>query len=579
MAGFFESYRRLTPFLRPYRYVVLGALACTVGFVLTTPAMAHLVERLTRFIGNGDLQAITELTGMSIGIIVVRGLCQYGQDTLMAKAALRGANDLRNHVHAHVQTLDLGWLAGQRTGDLSYRLTEDIDRIGEVTRKFFHQFIPCVLTATAVLAYLLFLNWQLTFLTLIVTPFIGWLFGWFGNRLLVQSRRSQGQIADLSALLVETFSGIRIIRGFAAEKYEQGRFETLSDQNRLARFRAEQIKAIQYPVIGLLQGTGVLLVFWVAAWQISQGNLTPPQFAGFAAGIAFLIDPVVLITSNLNELREVQASAERVGELLEVQPTVLEAPDARVLPPVQGLIELRNITFGYADARPVLSQINLRVEPGEVVALVGPSGSGKSSLVNLLPRFYDTQSGTVCIDGIDVREVTFKSLRRQIGIVPQETMLFSGTIAENIAYGSEGRSPVEIEEAARIANAHDFILELPAGYQTLVGERGVNLSGGQRQRVAIARAVLLDPKILILDEATSALDNESEALVQEALNRLMRGRTVVVIAHRLSTVRDADRILVLERGQITETGNHGSLLDRGGLYAQLYNRQFERTPV
>jgi ATP-binding cassette subfamily B protein len=547
------------------------------------PVVAYLVERLTRFLSIGNLQAISELALITVGVFIVRGLLQYGQDTLMAKASLAAITDLRSHLYRHLQTLDLGYLASQQTGDLTYCLTTDVDRVGEAMRRFFHQFIPCVLTIVAVVGYLIYLNWQLTIVTLLIAPLIGWLFGWFGERLQKLSDMSQGQIAGLSSLLTEVLSATRVIRGFAAEDYEQQRFDALSQQNSRARFRTEQIKAVQYPVIGLLQAISVVLVFWVAAWQISSGNLEPAQFAAFAAGIGLLIDPVVMITGNLNELRVAESSARRVFDLLDVYPTVLEAPDAHPLPPVQGSIELRGIEFGYTDERPVLCGVDLRVEPGEVVALVGPSGSGKSSLVNLLPRFYDPQRGAVLIDGIDVRTVTFKSLRRQIGIVPQETLLFSGTIAENIAYGREDfdweRDLPEVERAARIANAHDFIMEQPDGYRTLVGERGTKLSGGQRQRIAIARAVLLDPKILILDEATSALDNESEALVQDALNKLMKDRTVIIVAHRLSTIRDADRILVVERGRIIQAGDHLSLLDQGGLYAQLYNRQFERTPV
>lgn len=576
-----KSYRRLTPFLVPYQKTILAALGCTLGFVITMPALAYLVEKLTSFLSAGNLQAITELAVIAVGMFIVRGLFQYGQDTLMAKAALQAITDLRKHVYQHLQTQDLAYLASQRTGDLTYCLTADIDRLGETVRRFFHQFIPCVLTIIAVLGYLIYLNWQLTVVTISVAPLIGWLFGWFGNRLLSFSSTSQKQIANLSSLLTEVFSATRVIRGFAAEAYERHRFNERSDENCEARFRTEQIKAIQYPVIGLLQAISVLLVFWVGAWQISVGHLDGAKFASFVTGIALLIDPVTLITNNLNDLREAESSANRVFALLDIHPTVLESPDAKPLPTVQGSIDFHDIDFSYNLDQPVLVGINLRVKPGEVVALVGPSGSGKSSMVNLLPRFYDPQRGTVHIDGIDVRTVKFDSLRRQIGIVPQETILFSGTIAENIAYGREDfnfdHDIAEIEQAARVANAHEFISKLPYGYKTPVEERGSNFSGGQRQRIAIARAVLLNPKILILDEATSALDTESEFLVQDALNNLMKERTVIVVAHRLSTIRDADRILVLDHGQITEEGDHHSLLDKGGLYAQLYNRQFERT--
>ncbi|AGY58731.1 ABC transporter ATP-binding protein [Gloeobacter kilaueensis] len=584
MAWFLKSYHRLLPFLAPHRLIILAALGCTAGFVATTPLLAYMVGRLTKFFGDGDLRSITELAWETLGVFIVRGLFQFGQDTLMAKAALDTITDLRAQVYAHLQKLDLACFASQRTGDLTMRLTGDIDRLGEIVRRFFYQFVPCVLTIVAVVSYLIFLNWQLTLVTMIIAPGIGWLFGWFGTRLSDLSRTSQDQIADLSSMLFEIFSAIRIIRAFAAEDYEKERFVKLSDENRLARFRTEQIKAVQYPIIGLLQALSVLLVFWVGTWQISLHNLSAEQFASFAAGIGLLLDPVRMITENLNELRQADGSADRVFELFELMPTVLESPKARVLAPVQGRIELQNINFAYTDGRQVLNGVNLQIEPGEVVALVGPSGSGKSSLVNLLPRFYDPLSGTVSIDGIDVRNVTFASLRRQIGIVPQETLLFSGTVAQNIAYGCNlgpEELPDEVIEAAKIANAHEFIMDLPNGYRTQMSEGGRGLSGGQRQRIAIARAVLLDPKILILDEATSALDNESEALVQAALDRLMKmkGRTVIIVAHRLSTIRDADRILVLDRGQIIEEGNHLSLLAGGKVYASLYNRQFERTPA
>ncbi|MBW4698949.1 MAG: ABC transporter ATP-binding protein/permease [Aphanocapsa lilacina HA4352-LM1] len=583
MAWLPENYRRLIPYVAPHRHVIFAALASMIGFVSTMPLLAYMVGRLTKFLGEGNLSAITELAWITFGVFVVRGIFQYGQDTLMAKAALQAITDLRERVYAHLQSLDLASFASQRTGDLTVRLTSDIDKLGEILRRFFNQFIPCVLTIVAVVSYLIYLNWQLTLVTLVVSPLIGWLFGWFGNKLADLSRTSQEQIADLSSRLYEIFSAIRIIRAFAAEDYEQRRFGELSDENRLARFRTEQIKAIQYPVIGLMQALGVLLVFWVGAWQISAGNLPAFEFASFATGIGLLLDPVRMITENLNELRQAGASADRVFELFDLKPTVLQAPDAVPLSPVKGRIEFSNIDFAYADGRPVLNNVNLRVEPGEVIALVGPSGSGKSSLVNLLPRFYDPQRGIVRIDGTDVCAVTFKSLRRQIGIVPQETLLFSGTIAQNIAYGCDDADIKgmmdRIIRAAKIANAHEFIQDLPGGYDAKVSEGGRGLSGGQRQRIAIARAVLLDPKILILDEATSALDNESEALVQEALNRLMQDRTVIIVAHRLSTIRDADRILVLERGRIIEAGDHLSLIDSGGVYAALYNRQFERASV
>ncbi|WP_218082688.1 ABC transporter ATP-binding protein [Anthocerotibacter panamensis] len=569
-----SNFERLSPFIWPQRYVLAGALTCTLGFVATMPLLAHLAERLSKFIGEGNFDAIRELTLITIVVFIVRGFFQYGQDTLMAKASLQAVTDLRNHVFAYVQTLDMAFFMRTRAGDLAYTLTADVDRLSDAVRKFFGDFIPCVLTILAVLGYLIYLNWALTLLTLTVAPLLALTLAQFGGKLRDLSRESQDLTSDLSATLTELFGGIRVIQGFAAETYEAQRFTHKSEANRKARLRSEQVKAVQFPVGGFLQALGVLLLVWVGGWQISTGRLDGPQFVGFLTGIALLIDPIVHITTCFNELKQAESSADRLFGLLAVRPMVQEVPNAPPLPAVKGHVCLDRVTFGYTD-RPVLKDIHLEVQPGQVLALVGPSGGGKSSMVNLLNRFWDPQDGHLFIDGIDIRTVSLASLRRQVGIVPQETVLFSGTIAENIAYGRSDISLEAVEQAARIANAHDFITSFPLGYDTRVGERGATLSGGQRQRIAIARAVLLDPKILILDEATSALDAESEALVQAALDRLMRGRTVFVIAHRLSTIRDADRIVVIDQGQIVEQGSHSSLLKNNNLYAQLYARQME----
>lgn len=492
----------------------------------------------------------------------------------MAKAALAIALNLRNRVYSHLQSLSLSYFERAQTGDLSYRLTEDIDRIGEVVNKLFHDSTPSLLQLVFVFGYMLYLNWQLTLASLIVIPLLGALVSWFGERILAVSRRSQNLVSDLSSLLTEVFSGIRLVRAFAAEEYEIERFQQESERNRQAKYKAAWLRAVQYPVVGFLQVLIVLLILLMGGWQIASGNLTGQQFGSFVVAAAMLIDPVAHLTDNYNEYKQGQASVDRIFELLAIAPAVIEKPGASPLPPVTGKVEYRNVSFAYTPDKPVLNRLSLLAFPGEAIALVGASGAGKTTLVNLLPRFYDPQEGQVLIDGTDIQEVTLRSLRQQIGIVPQENVLFSGTIAQNIAFGRKRFDLEAVEEAARVANAHQFITQFPDGYQTWVGERGVNLSGGQRQRIAIARAVLLNPRILILDEATSALDSESEALVQEALERLMKGRTVFIIAHRLATIRRVDRILVVENGRVVESGTHTELLEQGDRYARFYAQQF-----
>ena len=571
-----STYWQILPYLRPQKQTIGKALACTVVFTIFWPIIAWLVGETAKFIGKGDLQGFAQIAALSAIIFLIRGTAQYGQDTLMAKAALTIAFEIRKKVYSHLQNLNLGYFETAKTGDLSYRLTEDIDRIGEVVNKFFHQFIPCVLQLIAVLGYMIYLNWQLTLGALIIAPLMAILIGWFGERLLSYSRQSQNRISDLSALLTEVFSGIRLIKAFVAEDYEIARFAEEAEQNRRAKYLSERVKALQFVVVGFLEAMSVILLFFLGGWQISQGNLTGTQFISYIAGVALLIDPIAITTANYGDFKQGEASSDRIFELLAIQPTVVEKPGAIELPHVTGKVEYRNINFAYNSETPILQNMSLLALPGEMIALVGASGAGKTTLVNLLPRFYDPQAGQILIDGIDIQDVTLNTLRRQIGIVPQETILFSGTIAQNIAFGQSYYELKDVQKAAEIANAHQFISQFPEGYQTWVGERGVNLSGGQKQRIAIARAVLLAPRILILDEATSALDSESEGLVQEALERLMRDRTVFIIAHRLATVRRADRILVLEKGRIVESGTHEELLEKGERYAGYYAQQFSQ---
>lgn len=569
-----SNYWQLLPYIRQKWKIIAQALACTLVFTVFWPILAWLAGRIAEYIGQGNVSAIAQIAGISVIVFLIQKIAQYGQDSLMAKAALAIAFKLRSSVYAHLQRLNLSYFETAQTGDLSYRLTEDIDRIGEVVNKVFHDFIPCLLQLIVVLGYMIYLNWQLTLSTLIIAPLMAVLIGWFGERLQKVSRRSQNQVSDLSALLTEVFSGIRLVQAFAAEDYTLKRFSLEAERNRKAKYATEKLKAIQFPIVGFLQAMSILLLLLLGGWQISLDNLTSSEFVSYVSSVGFLIDPIAHITSNYNEFKQGEASVDRVFELMAIQPTVVEKPDAIALPPVTGKVEYRNVSFAYKLNQPVLQNLSLLALPGERIALVGASGAGKTTLVNLLPRFYDPQSGQILIDGINIQDVTLSSLRRQIAIVPQETILFSGTIAQNIAFGQADFDIKAVQAAAEIANAHQFITQLPDGYYTWVGERGVNLSGGQRQRLAIARAVLLNSRILILDEATSALDSESEALVQEALERLMQNRTVFIIAHRLATVRHSDRILVVEQGQIVESGNHEELLALSHRYARFYAQQF-----
>lgn len=572
-----SNYWQLIPFIRPQILTVFWAFICTLIFTIFWPIKAWLAGEVSQYIGKGDPANIARIAGIAAVIFILQGFAQYGQDSLMAKAALKVALNLRTFVYSHLQKLSLNYFEVAKTGDLTYRLTEDIDRIGEVINQFFHDFVPCILQLIVVLGYMLWLNWQLTVATLILAPVMAIIIGAFGEQLLKYSRRSQNRISNLSALLTEVLGGIRLVQAFAAEDYELERFSLEAEGNRQARYQAEKAKAFQFVVVGFLTVMTVLFIFFLGGWQISLGNLTGKDFVSYITGVALLIDPITHTTNNYNSFKEGQASVDKIFELLAIKPAVVEQENAIALQNITGKVEYDSVSFGYIKNTPVINNLSFVASPGETVALVGSSGAGKSTLVNLLPRFYNTDAGKILIDGVNIRDVTLKSLRQQIGIVPQETNLFSGTIAQNIAFGKSNFDLKNIEEAAKIANAHQFISELSQGYSTYVGERGVNLSGGQRQRIAIARAILLNPRILILDEATSALDSESETLVQEALERIMKERTVFVIAHRLATVRRADCILVLEKGQIIESGNHQQLLDQNGVYASFYARQFQES--
>lgn len=570
-----SSYWQLKPFIQHHGTQFAIGFVCILGYVLSTLGLPYLAGQVALYIGQGNVSQMAYWLGLAAIIFLVRSVFQYWENIIMIRASLDVTLDLRQAVYAHLHRLGLDYYERNKTGDLSYRLTEDIDRIGEVIHKMSQQFISCLLQLIAIPLYMLYLNWQLTLAGVIIAPLMAWLIGEFGNRLLKLSRKSQSQISSLSALLTEVFGSMRLVQAFAAQDFEKQRFDAEAVHNRNLRYRAEQLKALQYPVVGFLEAIGIMFLFFLGGWQIAQGNLTPQALVSFLAAIALLLHPIDLVTQHYNEFKQTEASVERVFELMNVAPTLVEEPNAQPLPAVSGKVEYSDVSFAYDSSKPVLQHLDLRVHPGEVIALVGSSGAGKTTLINLLMRFFDPVDGQVLIDGTDIRTVTLDSLRRQIGIVPQDITLFSGNIAQNIAYGEIEPNFDRIAESAKLANAHDFTTQFSQGYHTWVGERGVNLSGGQRQRIAIARALYFDPRILILDEATSALDSESEALVQEALDRAMNNRTVFVIAHRLSTVREADRIILLEKGTIAESGTHDELLSYDQRYAQFYAQQFK----
>jgi ATP-binding cassette, subfamily B, bacterial len=569
-----SNYWLLWPYVRQQWPTLGRAILCTLIYTSIWPILADKSKILFDCIGNGKVNQVIDLVIFAAAVLTIQKIAQYGQDSLSARAALATTFNLRKDTFSHLQSLSLSYFERAQTGDLSYRMTEDLDRIGEVIGKLFHQFVPCILQLIGVLGFMIYRSWQLTLATAIIAPLMVVLIGWFGEQMRSLSHRSQRRVSDLSALIVETVSGIRLIKAFAAEGYSMERFTQEAERNRDAKYTADRLRAIEYPVVGLLQTLAFCLLFFLGVWLINAGKLTSIEFGSYCVAVSMLIDPVNILASNYNEFKQGEASVDRIFELIAIAPTITEVPGAQALPPISGKVTFDQVSFAYDRSQTVLRSLDLRVEPGEMIALVGASGAGKTTLVNLIPRFYDPQEGSIRVDGVDVRSVTLRSLRRQIGIVPQETTLFAGTIAQNIAFGQSEFEMSAVEEAAKIANAHQFISQFPQGYHTWVGERGVNLSGGQRQRLAIARAILLNPRILILDEATSALDSESESLVQEALERIMKDRTVFIIAHRLATVRRVDRILVMDKGQVVESGNHDNLLAQQGRYAKFYAQQF-----
>jgi ATP-binding cassette subfamily B protein len=544
-------------------------------FVSSQLVLMRLMGRLLPDVGSGDLQRILPVIGLVLLVFAIQKIAQFGQDSLLAGPALQVSQSLRRDLFQRLQKVQLGALEKMSSGDLTYRLTEDADRVSEVIYKTLHDSIPSALQLVAVLGYMLWLDWKLTLAILLLAPFVAWLISLFGARVMIATERSQKKVSELAGLLGEAIEGLPLVRAFAAEPWLERRFEAEIDQHRQARYNTYRLVALQHPVVGIIEVLGFATVLVLAAIRISSGDLAVPDLITYLTGLVLLIDPIAHVTANYNEFQQGQSSLRRLREI-EKEPSEPADPVPSIaLGRLRGDLKFDQVEFAYTEGQPVLQDFNLNIKAGQVVALVGPSGAGKTTLFSLLLRFNRVNQGQLLFDDKDLSQVSARDLRQQVALVPQRSSVFSGTIAEAIRFGRQATQD-QLQQAAKLANAHDFIIRLPDGYNTRLQERGTNVSGGQLQRIAIARAVLGNPAVMLLDEATSALDAEAEAAVQLGLKQAMLGRTVIVIAHRLATVQEADLIVVLEHGRISQQGSHDALMSQGGRYRDLCERQFIR---
>ena len=517
-----------------------------------------------------NVTLMTQTILLFLGIAVVQSVMAMGQSYLTTRLSQQIIADFRTHLFRHLHTLSLSFFARRRTGDILSRLMNDVGVIQHLVTDTPIDSAKQVVTLIGGLAFLFYMNWKLCLLIVFLLPILILVARIFGKRLKALSTQIQDQTASVSTLIEEVISGIRVVKSFVQTDREAGRFGLALRRLVAQAIQRANVLSVFIPTITLLTLIMAGGVLWYGGKQVIDESMTPGDLLAFVLFAGILIGPFGSAARIFSQIKEGQGAMQRVFELLDTTPDVTDSPEARPLPDVHGHIRFDHVSFAYDPRHPVLIDLSFEVQPGETVALVGPTGAGKSTIANLLHRFYDPVEGRITIDNQDLRHVRLTSLYRQLAIVPQETILFGDTIRENIRYGRADATEADLIAASRAANAHDFISALPDGYDTPVGEKGVNLSGGQRQRLAIARAILKNPRLLILDEATSALDSESEMLVQRALQRLMAGRTTVVIAHRLTTIQEADRIVVLNKGRIVEKGTHATLIQRDGLYRRLY---------
>ncbi|PID58213.1 ABC transporter permease [candidate division KSB3 bacterium] len=568
-----EIYTRLLGYTKLYRSKILISVICSLIVGGSTAVSAMIVKDVVDTIFmNKDRVMLAYMPFIILALIAIKGLASFGQVYSIETVGQRVILRIRNELYQQLHRLSLSFFSAHQTGTLVSRITNDVQLLQTAAANLISEAIRQGFTAAGLLCVVFYRHWKLALIALLVLPVAMGIVTFFGRKMRRTSHSLQGKMAKINDLLYEKISGIRIVKAFDAGQIETERFSQVLNGYFRSALRVVRINAVNSSLSEALGGIGVAGVVWYGGYEVINGITTPGTFFSFITALLMLYEPLKRLSKFNIKLQQALAAAERVFQILDTKPVIKEKAYARELPIVKDCIRYEQVSFQYEDT-PVLQDVSFTAQVGHVTAFVGLSGAGKSTLLSLLPRFYDPSEGRITLDGIDTRDVTFRSLRRQLGIVTQEVILFHDTVASNIAYGVKDCPMGRIIQAAKIANAHEYIQKLPQGYDTPIGERGTRLSGGQRQRLAIARAILKNPPIIILDEATSSLDSESEKLVQDAIANLMKERTTLVIAHRLSTIRKADRIIVLDRGRLIESGTHHELLTKGGVYARLYETQ------